>query len=330
MGELTLGEICPNRLSSYITKLKDVNMLYLLCYGKEGCPKTNRKDVRAFKGFRFDNDEEYEAKRDFITNTFEELIKLNTWFQFEVTGSKERLAERLCTRLIKLDQLIPDEDDDESEDEDKDEDIHKDKDANDDNCQVGIQRRTNSDSATSQDDDAQRRKESRRLLGRERITRRNQQSTLPEDNYAGNSKNRLQDDYDERCQEDNDMRYRRDESRRINDDRCSEDDPRCYDDEPRRPNDEVRHRNCNTRRINDARYHNEERYRQDFTRREHYKCEYNNQQTHGNKINTQAIGRNIRPRDIETLIPTFTADDDYPIEKWLLDFEEVARMINLN
>jgi len=48
--------------------VKDINALYLLFYGEHDNLKTNRKDVRTFKGFHFD-DEEYEAKLNFVTDT---------------------------------------------------------------------------------------------------------------------------------------------------------------------------------------------------------------------------------------------------------------------
>jgi len=64
--------------------VKDINALYLLFYGEHDNLKTNRKDVRTFKGFHFD-DEEYEAKLNFVTDTVvsfivEELVKLCAWF----------------------------------------------------------------------------------------------------------------------------------------------------------------------------------------------------------------------------------------------------------
>ncbi|KYQ59717.1 hypothetical protein ALC60_01258 [Trachymyrmex zeteki] len=121
MAELTLGDIFPNKLSSYTTKLRDINTLYLLFYGEQ----------------------------------VEELVKLCAWFQFEITGSAEKLTERLCLRLAKLSQLKS-----ESEDENDETTGINDNAGNDDGP---IEKEpTTRDSATVLDDEARQQGESRR------------------------------------------------------------------------------------------------------------------------------------------------------------------------
>ncbi|KYN09094.1 hypothetical protein ALC57_18805 [Trachymyrmex cornetzi] len=139
MAELTLGEILPNKLSNY-TKLKDINALYFLFYGEN----------------------------------VEKLVKLCTWFQFEVAGSKEKLAERLCMRLTKLSQLKFDEEESEDKDNDEYSSINDDN-ANGDDGKIETKPTTNSDAVTMSNDEA--RQESRR---HKRDVQ--QQSVLPQSN----------------------------------------------------------------------------------------------------------------------------------------------------
>jgi len=183
MSESTLGEIIPDRLSSYTTKLKDINALYRLFYGEEGNPRKNRKDVRIFKGFQFNSDKEYEDKKIFIINNFtiEELEKICAWFRFEVTGSKEKLAERLCMRLVKLSQLSPDnESEDENDDEHAGVDNNNDDDDSDD--RNGTEPTTKVDSNIGHDE------ESRRLLRNDGVSRQAHQSVPSRDKVDDDSR----------------------------------------------------------------------------------------------------------------------------------------------
>ncbi|KYM95696.1 hypothetical protein ALC62_13654 [Cyphomyrmex costatus] len=290
MAELTLGEIFPNKLSSYTTKLKDINTLYLLFYGQQ----------------------------DFIIDIFtiEELVKLCAWFQFETTGSAEKLTERLCTRLATLKQLTP-----ENEDESDDENIGINDDANDDDGLIEKETTTIRRPATVPE--ARQQGEPRRYeqaMQQQPISRRGSI------------------EHDERRRVDNDPRRKMEYQRRTEFSPHLKDNAQHYDneiqrltDEIKRLNEEFRHRDHDARRIERNEPYNEEGQQVDYLRRTHYQQEHDDDpRIYRNEINTRTTVCAIRPRDVEALIPAFTADDDYPIEKWLSDFEDIARMANLN
>lgn len=135
----TLGNI--SEIEYHITHagLAVVNALHLICYGKEGEVRKTRKALRKFAGFSWDkNSDEHEAKVKEVIEKIKlpDLIAVCNILDLNYEGSKEEIAERICSFLSTLeyeedDQNATGEKEEETEDEDLNEDLDEDGHTND-------------------------------------------------------------------------------------------------------------------------------------------------------------------------------------------------------
>lgn len=113
-----LGDIAKIEQNITNAKFKAAEVLHKVAYGEEGQPRTIRRKLRAFSGFKLEeNSEEYKEIVNRISDNFEvnDLVSVSHLLNLDYDGGKNEVVDRICAFLNHLQIDDGEENDDEQE-----------------------------------------------------------------------------------------------------------------------------------------------------------------------------------------------------------------------
>uniref|UniRef100_A0A6P7F3R4 Protein PFC0760c-like n=1 Tax=Diabrotica virgifera virgifera TaxID=50390 RepID=A0A6P7F3R4_DIAVI len=290
----TLNDFPKISLNLKNSALSAVKALHVVAYGDKGLPRQTSKNLRNFTNFARDKEsQEYSTKIDDIKNklSMPDLVAVCSVLDLNYTGSEDDVIERICSFLN--DFNLEDENDDEDEDasnDDGDKDVYHKENGKD----VTEDDRYNEDNDAKSDKDVYHKENGKDVTEDDRYNEDNDAKSDKDVYHKENGKDVTEDD---RYNEDNDAKsdkdvYHEEEGKDVTDDDNKDDD---MDDE----------------RTTDLFARNRSK---------------SNKMTRGRLNDSFALTF----RDVEDSIRNFDGKDDYPIGKWITDFEEISNLMGWN